>query len=186
MRVIGGVYRSRRLPGRVPGGTRPTSDRLRETLFNILGPRVIESVFLDGYAGSGAVGIEAISRGAAFVCFVERSDRAVRAIRANLEALGVESGYRILTMEPEAAFRIFDRESVRFDLVFLDPPYGNPDLPARDLARLGVNRLVNAGGQVVVEHSERSVLPARTGSLRQVRCRDQGSARLSFYESESA
>jgi 16S rRNA (guanine(966)-N(2))-methyltransferase RsmD len=185
MRVIGGAYRSRRLPGRVPGGTRPTSDRLRETLFNILGPRVIESVFLDGYAGSGAVGIEAVSRGASFVYFVDRSDRAIRAIRTNLEALGVESGYRVLEMEPKRAFRLLAAEPVAFDLVFLDPPYGKPELPLRDLEALGDGSSMSPGGLVVVEHSARTEMPEREGSLRRVRSREQGSGRLTFYESES-
>jgi len=186
MRIIAGTFRSRQLPARVPPGTRPTSDRLRETLFNILGPRVIESVFLDAYAGTGGVGIEAISRGAAFVCFVERSAGAQAAIRANLASLGVREGCRVFGMEFGQAVRLLGRESIRFDLVFLDPPYQREDLYARDLERLGSGSLLDAGAWVVGEHARNLEMPEAAGALRRFRTCRQGSSVLSLYRTEGA
>src|SRR5215813_14592747 len=99
MRIISGKFRSRHLKGTPPPGLRPTSDKLRETVFNILGPRVQDSTFLDGCAGMGAIGIEAISRSAAFVYFVEQSRKACQLIRENLNSLEIKEGFRILEMD---------------------------------------------------------------------------------------
>jgi 16S rRNA (guanine(966)-N(2))-methyltransferase RsmD len=170
----------------VPVGTRPTSDRLRETLFNILGPRVIESVFLDAYAGTGAVGIEAISRGAAFVHFVERSEAAVNAIRSNLESLNVTERFQILDTDLDRALGGFLRESVRFGIVFLDPPYGNEDGYQKDLLLLGAGSCLMPGACVVAEHSRHVELPESAGRLHRFRTRQQGSSILTFYEAEGS
>ena len=186
MRIIAGTLRSRPLRAAVPSGTRPTSDRLRETLFNILGPRVIESVFLDAYAGTGAVGIEAISRGAGFVHFVERSDDAVQAIRSNLASLDVTGSFRILTANLDQTFERFVRESVRFGLVFLDPPYDDEDAWGLDLAGLGSDSLLLPGACVVAEHSRSVELPETAGRLRRFKTRRQGSSVLTFYEAEGS
>lgn len=182
MRIIGGTFRSRKLAARVPGGTRPTSDRLRETLFNILGPRVLESVFLDAYAGTGAVGIEAISRGAGLVLFAERSGRASNAIRRNLASLEIREGYRIFDMDVERALAICRRERMHPDLVFLDPPYSNVDLYTRDLERVGSVLALSRNASVIVEHSATVDLPERAGALRKSGVRRQGTSGLSFYE----
>ena len=186
MRIIAGSLRSRPLRARIPTGTRPTSDRLRETLFNILGPRVIESVFLDAYAGTGAVGIEAISRRARSVCFVESSEAAVAAIRANLASLDLSEGLRVVSTDLEQAIGVFLRESVRFDLVFLDPPYEHGELYGTDLARLGSESLLMPGAWVVVEHSATIELPETVGRLRRLKARMQGSSILTFYEAEGS
>src|SRR5262245_14496381 len=128
MRIIAGQFRSRRLKGTPPPGIRPTSDKLRETLFNILGPRVDDSTFLDGYAGTGGVGIEAISRGARSVYFVDQSRKATGIIRENLKSLGVENGFRVMELSLEKSVEGFEREGIVFDIVFLDPPYDREDL----------------------------------------------------------
>lgn len=185
MRIVAGRLRSRRLAARVPDGTRPTSDRLRETLFNILGPRVLESVFLDAYSGTGAVGIEALSRGAAWVCFVERSGRALSAIRTNLAALGVTEGYRILGMDLGRALRVGTEECVCFDLAFLDPPYETEELYRRDLALLGAGSLVRPGGWVITEHARGVRMPESAGSLRRSRSIRQGRSVLTIFETEN-
>src|SRR2546423_8997165 len=99
MRIISGKFKSRRLKGTPPAGIRPTSDKLRETLFNILGARVEGATFLDGCAGVGAIGIEAISRGAAFVYLVDQSRKACRMIRENLKALEIDQGVKVLEMD---------------------------------------------------------------------------------------
>src|ERR1700744_1989870 len=126
MRVIAGKYRSRVLEAPRGLDTRPTSDRLRETLFNVLAPRIHGAVFLDLFAGSGAVGLEAISRGAASVSFVEQAPAALGVLRANLAHLGIDSGFRIhagsvRTFLANAIKKSGDCE--RYDIVFLDPPY---------------------------------------------------------------
>ena len=178
MRVIGGTYRSRRLTAPRGLATRPTSDRLRETLFNVLGPRVGGSVFVDLYAGSGAVGIEALSRGARMVYFVDQAAPAVAAIRKNLGALGIGSGFQIMPGTVSAALR---RIPERCALVFLDPPYASTEEYGRTLIALG--ELVTEDGIVVAEHRRRMPEPlAETyGPLRRYRVLEQGDAGLSFY-----
>ena len=184
MRIIAGLYKSRRLKGRPSEGIRPTSDKLRETLFNILGERVIESVFLDAYAGVGAIGIEAISRGARVVYFVDRSARACTAIRTNLGSLNLGEPNRVLQMELPDAFRFLDREGVRLDVVFLDPPYERADLYMRDLKRLGSGPLLRQGSLVVAEHSRLLEMPDNVPGLVFVRVHRQGDSALTLYESE--
>ena len=118
MRIIGGAFRSRRIKSPPGLDVRPTPDRLREALFNVLAPRIEGSVFVDAYAGSGAVGLEAISRGAARVIFIDRQRAAVEVIRENLRALGVTAGFEIL--KGQTAKLLSD---VTGQIVFLDPPY---------------------------------------------------------------
>src|SRR5438046_7649966 len=124
MRVIGGIHRGRRLRAVRGLAVRPTSDRLRETLFNILAPRIGGSRFLDICAGSGAVGIEALSRGATEVTFIERSRQACVAIEANLASLGITRS-TIIKHDAAASLKKLARESAQFDLVFFDPPYAS-------------------------------------------------------------
>jgi len=123
MRVIAGKYRSRRLTAPAGTTTRPTSDRLRETLFNVVAPAVPESVWLDLFAGSGAIGIEALSRGARSVTFVESSGAAARTIRNNLQSLEIEEGFEIIEREAAVALRLLDSQALVYDFCFLDPPY---------------------------------------------------------------
>src|SRR5437016_2817435 len=134
MRIIAGKFKSRHLKARPPAGIRPTSDKLRETLFNILGARVEGATFLDGCAGVGAIGIEAISRGAALVCFVDQSRKATQAIRENLESLEIEEGFKILEMDIAKALNTLNTP---FDIAFIDPPYEREDLYQAVLERFG-------------------------------------------------
>src|SRR5262245_13233165 len=123
VRVIAGKYRSRTLQAPPGMSTRPTSDRLRETLFNVVAPRTPDSVWLDLYAGSGAVGIEALSRGAQQVYFVEAEKKAISTIRRNFESLGLSEGYEILHGEVVQCIRALDECGAECDICFLDPPY---------------------------------------------------------------
>ena len=150
MRVIAGRFKGRRLKAPTWEGVRPTSDKLRETLFNILAPRVEGARVLDGYAGTGAVGIEALSRGAAHVSFVERDARAVSLIQSNLAACGVKQGYTIHRGDVVSVLRQLPRDAT-FDLVLLDPPYQDAVTPALDAAadRLGED------GVIVLERATR-------------------------------
>ena len=185
MRIVAGRYRSRRLKVGPEEGVRPTSDRLRETLFNILGDRVIESVFLDAYAGVGAIGIEAISRGARRVNFVDCEKKACDVVRANLESLGIEDGYRVYHMDLSEALGLCLGEALRFNIAFLDPPYDREDLYQRDLEQFGRDRLIDEGGLLIVEHRRTMEMPDAAGSMIRGRTLQQGDSVLSFYEPEA-
>lgn len=185
MRVIAGKYRSRPLKSLCGMDIRPTSDRLRETLFNVLSggnPQAIEgTVWLDLFAGSGAVGIEALSRGAKEVLFVESSGPAVQAIRKNLQSLGVINGFRIIQQElPQAVWRM-DRDHVAADRVFIDPPYRMSEAYTKTLLALAESSLLSATSVVIVEHEKRFDPGQEFGNLRKFRCLAQGSTALSFY-----
>jgi 16S rRNA (guanine(966)-N(2))-methyltransferase RsmD len=177
MRVIAGTLKGRRLaPPRWPG-LRPTSDRLRETLFNVIGARVAGARVVDAYAGTGALGLEALSRGAAQVVFVERDPRAVRLVRENLARCGVEGGYAIIRGDFVAAARR-RLPAGAFDLVLIDPPYGDAALgEILDAAA----RIVAPGGLIVLEHGARRPAPAGAGAFPRARTLAAGDSALSFY-----
>jgi 16S rRNA (guanine966-N2)-methyltransferase len=178
MRIISGQFKSRRLKGTPPPGIRPTSDKLRETVFNILGPRVQGSTFLDGCAGMGAMGIEAISRGAAEVYFIDQSRKATRIVRENLESLEIKEGFKVLEMDLAKAL---DALPIQFDIAFIDPPYEREDLYSSCLERFGTRSLLTADGVLIIEHSRRKDLPDSSGSLHKIRSLVQGDAALAFY-----
>ena len=176
MRIIAGRLKGRRLEGPPPGpGVRPTSDGLRETLFNVLGPLEGARV-LDAFAGTGAVGLEALSRGAVSATFVERDPRAADVLEANVRRCGIESACVIIRVDFTRATSL---ERGAFDLVFLDPPYEDGDLEA---AAERAAPLVAAGGRLVVEHSKRRPSPERAGAIARVRVLVAGDSALSFYE----
>jgi 16S rRNA (guanine966-N2)-methyltransferase len=173
MRVIAGEFRSRRLISVEGLQTRPTSDRLRETLFNILGSRVEGCVFVDAYAGTGAVGIEALSRGARRVVFIEKDRTALATIRENLELLKI--GARARVIQGLAHLHLGELEGV--DIVFLDPPY---EKQREYLACLEVLQ-THPPALTVVQHSVRLVLEKEYGPLHCTRVLKQGDNTLSFY-----
>jgi 16S rRNA (guanine(966)-N(2))-methyltransferase RsmD len=176
VRIIAGEFKGRRLQAPDWSGLRPTSDKLRETLFNILGPAIREARVLDGYAGTGAVGIEALSRGAAHVTFVERDARAAGLIEANLRHCRVENRYAII----RASFAGIERRlaEAAFDVIFLDPPYGAGAL-ADALAAAEI--LVGPGTRLVIEHAKRDAPPERPGRLERTRVVTSGDSALAFY-----
>lgn len=154
MRIIGGELKGRRLPSPTWSGLRPTSDRLRETLFNILAGDVAGALVLDGCAGTGALGLEALSRGAAGVTFVDRDARAVALIETNLERCGVAARSRVVRGTLPGALERLDA-AITFDLVLLDPPYEYDDRAIGAILS-AVGRHTAAGGQVVVERTRRA------------------------------
>jgi 16S rRNA (guanine966-N2)-methyltransferase len=176
MRVISGRYKGRRLKAPTWEGLRPTSDKLRETLFNILAPRVEGARVLDGYAGTGAVGIEAISRGAAHVTFVEKNRRAAALIAANLKECGIERGYTIQCAEVVAALDALRAADV-FDLILLDPPY---DIDSVALTLDAAARHLADAGVIVLERATRRE-PPDSGGLRRIRDVKSGDSTLTFY-----
>lgn len=186
MRVIAGQFRSRPLVA--PGGrdTRPTSDRLRETLFNVLAPRLPGSIVLDLYAGSGAVGIEALSRGAQEVIFVENAAPALRAIRSNLSSLGIRGGYALESSTVSAALKRLAGTERQIDIVFLDPPYVDAREYEAALNLLGgdCRQLLASGAIVVAEHLKKLELAGGYEALHRYRTLKQGDSVLSFYSVE--
>jgi 16S rRNA (guanine(966)-N(2))-methyltransferase RsmD len=182
MRVIAGQFRSRPLVAPKGRDTRPTSDRLRETLFNVLAARVPCSVFLDLYAGSGAVGIEALSRGAKEAIFVENAEPALRAIRANLSSLGVR-GYALEARSANTALKRVTETGRAVDIVFLDPPYDQAAEYESTLTMLGgeCRRLLAPGAVIVAEHLKKRDLAPGFGALSRYRMLTQGDSILSFY-----
>ena len=181
MRVIAGKYRSRTLRSLKGQMLRPTSDRLRETLFNILGPTVEGAAFVDLYAGTGAVGIEALSRGAQHVIFVEQHAPAAALIRRNLESLGIGREAEILGMNVARAIERLEARHVHAEFVFLDPPYAADNEYEDALEALGESPLVAPEGRVIVEHLRKRELPERVGDLELARVVEQGDAALSFF-----
>jgi len=172
MRVIGGEFRSRVLKS-LPGlEVRPTPDRLREALFNVLAPRIQDVVFADVYAGTGAVGIEALSRGSARAVFIEPNRAAVNVIRENLESLGLTHRATIRNTRAAAALA-----SLEADIIFLDPPYKLPREYERSLTLLGEKQR----DLVIVQHETRLALADIYGRLRRTRVLKQGDNALSFY-----
>jgi 16S rRNA (guanine(966)-N(2))-methyltransferase RsmD len=186
VRIIAGTLRSRSLQAPPGLATRPTSDRLRETLFNVLAPRIKGAAFLDLYAGSGAVGMEALSRGADQVTFVERAPVALAVLRGNLTKLGLTAGFRIQSSSVGAYLRraqTGSKPELAFDVVFLDPPYDAAQEYAATLNLLGAVQagLLAVGALVIAEHRRKERLEERYGSLERRRLLEQGDASLSFY-----
>jgi len=181
MRVIAGKYRSRILRSLKGQSLRPTGDRLRETLFNILGPSVTDSVFVDLYAGTGAVGIEALSRGARLAIFAEKHRAAVAVIHQNLESLGIGKEAEVIAAEVVQALKRLDARGLRADFIFLDPPYDAEEQYERALELVGNSSLLSAGGTVIAEHLRQRKLPELNGRLGLVRVVEQGDSALSFY-----
>lgn len=182
MRVIAGRYRSRRLIAPSGSYTRPTSDRLRETLFNVVSAGIPDSVWLDLFAGSGAVGIEALSRGARMVYFVESSGRAAKTIRANLHSLAIQEGFDLQEREAVSALRALDAAAVVCDFCFIDPPYDDESAYEQSLGFLSQSRLLTPKSVVIAEHDKHSDLSDRYGALKRFRRLRQGDAVLSFYK----
>jgi 16S rRNA (guanine(966)-N(2))-methyltransferase RsmD len=184
MRIISGEYRGRVLKSPPDLKTRPTSDRLRETLFNILAPRIKNSRFMDLCAGSGAVGIEALSRGAIYVSFVDRSRKMCVLTESNLALCRVpKERFEIIVSDAAASLRqIKSHEEATWDLVFFDPPYTNDYMPVLNLFSQRETSLLNKDGLLIVEHYRKNLLPDRLNELRRWRIVKQGDSCLSFYE----
>ncbi len=185
MRVIAGIYRSRILKSLKGLALRPTSDRLRETLFNVLAPNLPGARFVDLFAGTGAIGIEALSRGAAEVVFIENHAPAATLIRRNLESLGINTGVTVLAVDALRGLAMLAARKnsgvPAFDHVFLDPPYAAAEDYSRVLEFLGTADLLAPGGIAIAEHRRNFDLCEEAGALRRFRVLRQGDTALSFY-----
>lgn len=187
MRIIAGKFRSRQLKSAKGLDLRPTSDRLRETLFDILGDLVVGSRFIDAFAGTGAVGIEALSRGAEQVIFIEKHAATASLIKKNLAALEIHAQARVLPIDALHALQLLASEppsrpnNDALDILFLDPPYDHASDYERVLSFLGSATLLSEGGLVIAEHRRKFQLPEAVEFLQRVRVLHQGDAALSFY-----
>ena len=185
MRISAGDHRGRRL--RSPRGrqTRPTSEFLRQAVFNMLAAQVQGARFLDLFAGTGAVGLEALSRGASAVTFVEGEPRAVKSLRANVDALSFSGRARVIAGDALPMLARLEAAGTAFDIIFMDPPYAG-DLAARCMERLARGGILSENGILVVQAFHKTVLPERAGLLARVRERRYGESALVFYTKNRA
>lgn len=181
MRIIAGIYKGRTLKSPPDLKVRPTSDRLRETLFNILTPYITEDTrFLDLCAGTGAIGIEAISRGVKRSAFIEKSTRECSLIKTNLNLLNIiENQTQVIC---DTADKFLQRTSETWDLVYFDPPYDHDYNQV--LLQFGAinSTLLSDNGVLIAEHRKKKLLPDEVGEMRRWRLLKQGDSCLSFYE----
>ena len=185
MRIIAGEAKGRRLKSVKGRGTRPTLARARAALFDILSGQVPGSRFLDLFAGVGTVGLEALSRGAGQVVFVESDTRACDAIRINLCSLGLQEQGRVIRGPVEQALCALGRRGETFDLVFLDPPYAEAAAAERALEEIARSGVLEKDGTVVLQHSARAAPREQAGALRRVRSHRAGDTCLTFYKMDA-
>jgi len=186
MRIIAGKYRSRQIQTVAGNDVRPTTDMLRETLFNVVSSArpLDDTVWLDVYAGSGAVGIEALSRGARHVYFIESSRKAVTVIRKNIATLKIDSGFEVIEREADPALRRLDSQAIACDVCFLDPPYALEEEYEDTLGFLSQSQMIGPQSVVIAEHSKRYDPGDQVGALVRFRKLKQGDAMLSFYRKQ--
>ena len=181
MRVIAGKYRSRTIQMPKGAEARPTKDRVREALFNILGASVNGAAVLDAFAGSGAFGIEAVSRGAKRVVFVDIDKRCIVTVKKNLEALGIsDDAASLIRADAIMAFDTLERRKEKFDIVLFDPPYYS-DTAKKSLIKIDARDILTPRCIVVVEHHKNDALPEELDVITSYRIARYGDIRLSFY-----
>lgn len=178
MRIIAGLYKGRNLKSPPTMNVRPTSDRLRETVFNVIAPRIEETRFLDLCAGSGGVGIEALSRRASHATFVDRSRRSCKLIEANLELCRIPEEQHVIYCSEANEFLRQTKDS--WDIIYFDPPYKDDYLKTLEI--IGSKGLLTKAGLLIVEHHHKNPLPETVGNLLRTRVLKQGDSALSFYQ----
>ncbi len=181
MRVIAGKYRSRTLRSLKGSELRPTSDRLRETLFNVLGPLVQDAFFVDCFAGTGAIGIEALSRGAREAVFIEKHRPAANVIRRNLESLEIRAGARLIVGDVLSELQKMSVKKLLPDFIYIDPPYKLVEEYEKILDFVDAAQLLAPEGRVIAEHPRKLELPEFLTRLERSRILVQGDSAVSFY-----
>ena len=181
MRVISGQARGKRL--KAPSGlnTRPITDMIKEALFNVWGTRVPGSVFLDLFAGSGSVGIEALSRGAARVVFVDNSGEAVKIIKDNLQNCGLDNNFEIYRRDVMKALELLKRHGERFDLIYVDPPFTNDKIFYPVMVVLDEVDILRTDGIVVIRTPHKKTMPTTFNRLSVYQSRNYGESTLHYY-----
>lgn len=183
MRVISGEYRGRRLESLEGRDIRPTTDRVKESLFNILGERLIECSFLDLFGGSGAIGIEALSRGARLSVFIDSSIKSIKVLRGNLESLKIKENAEVYNTDYTTAIDKLWRDNRLFDIIFIDPPYST-GIAQNALGEIARKNILQQGGIIVIEHDHKDAMPEKEGKLIRYRVKQYGNTVLSFYCTE--
>ncbi len=180
MRVIAGIHRGRRLESLEGRDIRPTADRVKESLFNILGSAVLDSNFLDLFGGTGGIGIEALSRGAQHVVFVDESIRSIKVLRSNLEQLKITDEAEVYNTDYTTAIKKLHMHDRRFGIIYIDPPYAT-GIAQKALEEINSHDILEKDGYIVVEHEVRDAMPDQVGRLVMFRSKLYGNTRLSFY-----
>lgn len=180
MRVISGEYRGRRLESLEGRDIRPTTDRVKESLFNILGERLIECSFLDLFGGSGAIGIEALSRGAGLSVFIDSSIKSIKVLYGNLESLKIKENAEVYNTDYTTAIDKLWRDNRLFDIIFIDPPYST-GIAQNALGEIARKNILQQGGIIVIEHDHKDAMPEKEDRLIRYRVKQYGNTVLSFY-----
>lgn len=186
MRIISGKYKGHKIDSIKGANIRYTADRIKESLFSILSGIISDSRFLDLYAGSGNVGIEALSRGASSVTFVDIDPNCIAGISANLKRLGIEANppeIRLMRMNALLAIEYFHRHEMVFDIVFIDPPY-RAELVEKTLIKISSQNILAKDSDIIVEHDKNEIVPFSIGQLRLTRQEKYGTTILSFYKND--
>ena len=183
MRVISGEFRGRNLEQLVGMEIRPTSDRVKESLFNMLGTRLIDCAFLDLFAGTGGIGIEAYSRGAAQVVFIDESAKSIKVLKTNLDKLHISDKVEVYNIDYLNAINKLAYNNKKFDIIFIDPPYLK-GFEQNALAKISEYKMLADEGIIVVEHDLKDKMPENTGELKLTRQKRYGNTMLSFYVSK--
>lgn len=180
MRVIAGIAKG--IPLKAPKGmnTRPTTDRIKEALFNIIGPKVIDACFLDLFAGSGGIGIEALSRGAEQTIFIEKDSNAIHTIKSNLVFVKLEEFGEVYRNDIGKALAVLGKKGSKFDIIFMDPPYER-EFEEDTLHKIANNNLLKPNGMIIIETSKRTILPECIDNFKLFRQESYGDTLLNFY-----
>ncbi len=179
MRITGGALKGRKVKAPKGRGTRPTTDMLRKAVFDVLGPKEVSKV-LDLYAGSGAFGFEALSRGAEEVVLVEKDKRTAELIKKNAESLGVKDRVKVLSLDAKRAIRVLAEKGKAFDLIFMDPPYGDVQKLPQVLEEIILKEVLAKGGMLIIQHPSRQDPPQIEG-LSLKKTKTYGDSALSFF-----
>ena len=181
MRVISGIAKGKKLKAPPGYDTRPVTDRIKEALFNVIGSDIRNAKFLDLFAGSGSVGIEALSRGADLVILVDSGREAVRTIHHNLKSCGFEVGYEVYRQDVFVAIRALFNREIKFDLIYIDPPFTNEKLFEQVLTTLDKQVIINPDGIIIIRAPRRKSLPPVFENLHCYRANDYGGSTLYYY-----
>ncbi len=180
MRVIAGEFRGRKLDSFEGMDIRPTSDRVKESLFNILSEKVINCSFLDLFGGTGNVGIEALSRGAKQVVFVDSSLKSIKILKSNLDKISKSDSAEVYNTDYDNAIKRLGQDNRKFDIIFIDPPY-NKDMAQNALVHIDRSGILEDDGVIIVEHDSKDIMPEQSGGLLKFREKLYGSTKLTFY-----
>ncbi|MDF2839998.1 MAG: methyltransferase [Clostridia bacterium] len=180
MRIISGEFRGRKLEKLEGMDIRPTTDRVKESLFNILGSRLFDCTFLDLFAGTGGIGIEAYSRGAAKVVFIDESAKSIKVLKGNLEMLNLLDKVEVYNTDYINAINKLALDNRKFDIIFIDPPYLK-GFAQNALVHIEQNKLLNEDAMIVIEHDLQDKMPENVGRFNMTRQKKYGNTMLSFY-----